>query len=718
MNKITYRNLTFYNNDLVEGNCSTQHAMIGESLAYDTLDFKVWCSDPRLDTDFLTSDGKTLITKDSNTFVCLESVPFTSFRPGDPLCYYFDNVLINKFYLSDVKRVGTNLYQFSCVSAIGLLDNSMHPGGIYSGTAITTVLAEIFAGITYTVDPVVESVKLYGWLPYATKRDNLQQITLATGLAIRAKSDGTVNITALSSTNKGTFGANRSAIGGKVEAITPCTAVQVTEHVYQTSTEDITLYDGSFLTEELILFQEPVHSLLITGGTILASGANYARVQGSGAVKLTGKKYIHTIKRITKGTVSGNSKDSVLTIGDATLVTSLNSNALAQKLYDVFSLPSSIKTDVLYGSERPGDVVSVINPYTAIIESACTRKMDITFGSILKASADFLLGYQPSGIITGYKNKVILTSDQTWTVPAGVTEIRAILIGGGDGGQGGLNGAAGERGGRLPTEWAGHQDSGEWWTEAYNGEGGDGGEAGTGGTAGKVLDTGALSVAAGNTFAAVIGVGGTGGTSNGGAGTTGGNTTFGSYSSANGAPMESGYVDLLSGNIYGIKGLPGIAGAKGRGKTNYSEDRYRMFSGEGFSTAYRYNGSFGISYCQYVWRESSSNKKWVYGQGGSGGGASYTGSGSDGTNGSTETNDGWGMADGGNGGNGANAGASQNATILGSGGYGGHGGGGGGGGGGVLNPNGSSYEWPGSAGLGGTGSAGGNGKTGCVIVYY
>lgn len=721
MNKILYNTLTFENKDIVEGNCYTQHAMAGESLASDTLDFQVWAeadADLDLKTGFDASDGE-LITSDSKDLNVLTKAPLTEFNSGDPVLYYFNNVLINKFYLNDVKRVGPRQYNFNCVSAIGLLENSMHYGGIYTGTPITTVLAEILDGMSYTVDSVVATIKLYGWLPYATKRDNLNQITIATALAIKTMSDGTLRITSLSSQNAGTFDNDRTVVGGSVDVVSPCTAVQVVEHMFSEAAETITLLNESFLTQKLVVFPEPVHDLAITGGTILSSGANHAVVQGSGAVLLTGKKYLHTIKRITEGSVTGGINDKVLSVESATLVTSLNSSAVAKKLYEAFSKTKVIKSDVLYGDERPGDVVDIINPYTAVQESAMTKKMAISMSGYLKASAEFIADYAPSGVITGYQNRVILTSGSSWTIPAGVEEIRAVLVGGGQGGQGGLNGSPGGQGTRLPSTYRQYmQTTDDYITEANNGNGGEGGAAGQGGLGGKVLDTGPLMVTPGAAISYSLGTGGPGGSPNGGLGSLGGNTTFGAFSSASGSPVTDGYVDIFNAEIYGISGFQGYPGEKGSGKDNPSHVRVIRQAIGGGAVYYIYNGYMGASEWAYFWIGDSSNTKYGYGMGGSGGGGAFISNGATGGPGNAEVNNGYGFVDGGTGGNGANGSAGGSATIFGSGGHGGHGGGGGGGGGGYVNPNGDTYEWPGAGGPGGSGGAGGNGKSGCIIIYY
>lgn len=729
MNKILYRNLVLENKDLISGNCVIHHAMTGESLVSDTLDFKMWTDTgkAKLDGDFLTADGNTFLAKGALTFRCLIEEELTDFIPGDPVYYYHNNVLVNKFYLHDVKRVGRYIYDFSCMSAVGILENSIHYGGMYNGVKLSIILAEIFEGIPYTVDSIVGNIKLYGWLPYGNKRDNLQQITIATALAIKTKADGTLHITALSSANKGTFGETRTVIGGSVEVKTPCTAIQVTEHYFQTSDEEIILYNDSFFTKGTILFPEPVHSLVITGGTILSSNANHAVVQGSGLVNLKGKRYLHNIKKVTVGSITNTSKDNIISVADATLITSLNSKAVADKLYEVYSKPKYIKNQVLNGTEKPGDVVEVINPYTLENEVAYLKKMDITMSNLLVSDAEFLSSYAPSGAITGYQNRVLLNSGTSWKVPAGVTEIRAVLIGGGQGGQAGFNGQMGMSGDDFPElDYKLDSDENSPWLLSYNGDAGDGGNGGAAGVGGRIVDIGPITVTPDTTFPVTIGGEGTGGVSNGALGNVGGDTVFGSYSSANGEVSGSGYVDIMTSAIYGISGYPGFKGHMGIGKNNlpspYATSRMRQdYDAPGYYANFRYTGNMGPG--GYLWYYFGAPGSYSYAIAGGPGGSSRNSSGGDSQGADGSDNNGKGFLDGGAGGKGADGGTSRSVTVYGSGGYGGHGGGGGGGGGAAKNhyasPTGGGYYYSqGRGGEGGAGGPGGNGRSGCIIIYY
>ena len=50
-----------------------------------------------------------------------------------------------------------------------MLDKSNHAGGMYTGTPITTLLDEVLDGVAYELNPIASNIKIYGWLPYATK---------------------------------------------------------------------------------------------------------------------------------------------------------------------------------------------------------------------------------------------------------------------------------------------------------------------------------------------------------------------------------------------------------------------------------------------------------------------------------------------------------------------------------------------------------------------
>lgn len=725
-NQIICGDVTLTDEHLLSGYCVMNHARNGESLAYDTLEFEVHFDPSKFSSimgQFIESDDKNFIDSDSKNFMVVEERVFLEeFATGNVATYKFGETTIGKFYVEKVEQIGKMKYRVSMTSAVGVLENSMHYGGIYEGTVLEDILDEIFSGIDYGIDPAIANLKIYGWLPYDTKRNNLQQLTMATNMAIKIDSTGGVYITALSSAVMAEIGKTRIQLGGSVKNQTPCVGVRVTEHSYTESTEVITLCEAAFNTEEIIIFPEPCHDLSVTNGTIISSGANYAIIDGNGSVTLMGQKYHHTQKEITYGTVTG--ADKVVTVSNGTLINSLNSSTVAKRIYDVYSLPQTIEQDISLGKERCGDVVDVVNPYTEESDTSFLQKLEISFGSFLKAKASLLKGFLPSGASSGYEHKVLISSSGTFTVPAGVTEIRAVLIGGGQGGAGGKSGQAGSNGPRGFTITSEPPDDFHKYTVPESGAGGEGGQGGLAGQGGKVNDLGPLSVTSGQNFTVTIGTGGQGGSPN-QYGTYGNATTFGVYSSNEGQVRENGHTDIMTGDTYALPGVSGVAGGHGLGSNFYPTD-----SNGNLAVSSTYINIGGIWYYarsgvygNWEWRwidYGGGNKIWLYGACGCPGGyAIGVTAAPNGGDGRATYNNGSGFADGGPGGAGATSTVNgANGVTYGNGGSGGHGGGGGGGGGCYNNPNGSRYEWPGFGGGGGAGSSGGDGADGLVIVYY
>lgn len=662
MNRIVYGTLEFNHSNLIEGACNLQHAMNGESLAIDSLTFKAWTGqEPQ---GFILSDDKQLKTSDGFIIqVLTDNIDPTVLTIGTPLMYYFDNVLIGRFYIDKIIRNGNDTYTFRCISSIGVLERTSHYGGIYTGQTVKDVLTDLLTGIDYELDDSVEDLRLYGYLPYDTRRNNLQQITIATGLAVRTIPNGKLLITALSKDKMSTIGNGKAIIGGSYNRLVPATNLILIEHKYETTTEEIALFNEGLNGSTTVIFKEPMHDLVITGGTLTASGANYATISGTGTVTLTGKKYLHTTKELIYGSGNGTNK---VRVDNATLVTFINSEDVIKRLYDVYALGKMIEQDIIYDTERTGDMVSVINPYTKEMNDACVKSLDITFGGFLKAKGKFLVDFVPSQPTMGYSNRIVLTSGTSWQAPAGVNKVRVILIAGGGGG---FRGGEGQRG-IL---------------------GGAGGVAGLGGESGKVLNT-TLNVSSGQNISYAIGLGG----NEGNAGT---DTVFGSLTTANGSNSGE-YVDIYTGERFAQNGKKGFDGGKGSNQTSMGNEV------NGFKP-----GAYGQTDSLNVGGTT------IYGYGGCGGGASDIADGFPGTDGDCRYNNGKGFADGGDGGAGANAGNGANAAVYGSGGNGGSGGGGGGDRGGAKGTS-SQYEWEGQDGQGGQGGAGGKGANGCIIIYY
>ena len=232
---------------------------------------------------------------------------------------------------------------------------------------------------------------------------------------------------------------------------------------------------------------------------------------------------------------------------------------------------------------------------------------DATVGRILSQTFSFSTGIlrdcvttllQPEGELL-YANRVELDQDTAWTVPAGITTIHVVLVGGGSAGGHGLPGTI------EPAE----EDMKEGWVTGQTGEAGQDGPGG-------LIWTGTLSVTPGDTIQALIGRGGREYSAQ--SPSPGGNTTFGAYSSANGQVYDPSYTDVTSGRAYGRSGIQsprvnrgeggkgGSGGSPGRGRWRKIYDihgnwtgRYRLLEyEEGGEGSY---GKHGASGCVIIY---------------------------------------------------------------------------------------------------------------------
>lgn len=632
-----------------------------------------------------------------------------------PIVIYRNNAIKARFVKRGVFRIGPNTYSLIGRSPMGALTGMIHSGGIYTGQTVDEVAKEICGSIPILVKTVYAETKLYGWLPYAngkdrSARDNLVQVLFAIGAYLRTDLNGVLRIEPLWDGTASTISVDRSYSGGTVKYDSPVSAVTVTEHQYIAGTDEKELFSGTSQQGDIISFSEPMHSLTATGFTILESGANYAKIS-SGSGLLKGKTYIHNTRLVTQ-TVTENAAENVKSVTDATLVSLVNSSAVAKRLADYYKCRETITNGIVSGQEKPGHVVSVYHPYDKKMVSACIVSLDTTMSGTLKSEMAALVGFLPPQPETTeyYDERVVLTGSGNWPVPEGARGLKAILIQAGSGGYSGENGDDAA----TPEHTANYG--------AYkNGGQANGGAGGLPGVCGKILQID-VNIQGQSLIPYSCGAGGTGGSAVRGeasqAGADGGHTTFGDYSSKDGVISNAGYVDPITGEVYAAPvATQGIHGGISSGATGTYMDNF--VQGDPVVDEDGNTWTAGIPGNQLPRNEVylGSPSLYIYSNAGSGGGAAVGASGGTGYAGAV-TKD---TAETGTGGDGANAIANtKTPNCYGSGGYGGHGGGGGGGSGmcsAQLDPWDKTFT-VGPLARGGLGGKGGSGAPGCIILYY
>ena len=691
MNVIDYSPYRFDDTAIVSGSVAMENSLMFDTLKPDELTVEVVSNDTGK-RKLLTVDRDWYNTVDHRGYVLMTN-DLRQFTYGDPLLYYYDGVLQGKYYIRSVDRLSVDHFKLNAISAVGLWASIQHFGGIYSGETAGTVIADLLTGFSYTIDPDVAAVPLYGYLPIASVRDNLQQVLFAIGASLMKNASGNPHFKFLSGVTPISVGDNRIFIGGKLNYKTPATSVRVTEHSYYVSSYDVEVSlfdntDGSGTADnKLVTFSEPCHDLTAVGLTLGTHGANYAYVTGTGT--LTGYKYTHTQKIFTVPT-SASGEPNEAKIEKATLVSPVNSANVAARVSDYKGTAEEVACGIVMDTDdiKPASLITFNDPYGDPAQGFVAT-MNITMSGKSKADCTIVKNYTPSHFGNNFSNVVLITSNSSWTIPAGTGIIRLVL---GQGGQAGQNG------------YNGNPSVSRSWSYDFSSVAGAGGAAGNGGASGKVAVIDINNPSGTVTFS--IGAGGTAGSGEGALGNTGGETTAtltggATYSSASGAIPTDGYRDVMNGVTYSVSGIAGVSGANGGQVSGYQ-------AGIGENLTYGgstwYGGGIGNDY--YV------DGTW-YGFGGSGGGAAYGANGSQGGNGGVNSS---GNPSGGTGGTGGNATQMSVVPNYGDGGAGGCGGGGGGCPGQDRKEN--SYHGWGTDGQGGSYSNGVTGGAGYALVYY
>lgn len=702
-NRVEYLSYVFTDVKISKGSLGQECSLPISSIGIDTLEIEVKCQDPSI----------------------------INFVQNTPITYFHQSRQMGIFYVQSITRIGPDRYTIYGISSVGRLDQRQHYGGIYTGETVEEIVSDICGNIPFVIKSSLAKTKLYGWLPIRSARENLAQVLFAAGANLSTDYNGVIHIETLWQGTSGSIPADRIYQGGRVEYATPITSVTVLEHQYVPVNDESDLFDGTTTEGQIITFNEPMHDLIAVGFTILESNANYARVS-AGSGLLTGKQYIHTSREIT-ALVNSSPIENVKRIDDATLVSLVNSSAVTKRLAEYYGCNQTLDIGTVVDNERAGQVIQVFHPYEEKMVEACIASMDVSLSATLKSRTKAVVGFLPTKPNAGYYDAVqVITENTNWVVPEGVTEVRIVLISGGTGGWSGANGKAAQLGVRS-TDSSKVSNMTTYMALTTIGCSGEGGIAGEGGIGGRIFQA-TFKVTPGQTFPIVIGAGGIGGSP--GAdplvGSEGGATTFGTYTSADGASNPSGFLESVSGITYAGTGPAGIAGARGSGLTTsgdyktYADGPNIVVDGAtytpGNSTKAVKSKSGGANY------DKGYGTFTAYSEDGYGGGAAYKANGSPGlSDGTVNTYSNGASGKGGSGGKGANALPPDPATVPGFGGQGGNGGGGGGGGGrGQANNNFGNNATtravisgiPGNAGAGGSGSVGGTGAPGCAIIYY
>lgn len=360
--------------------------------------------------DELSIDTMKIRVRSINT-----SYPLHNFIYGSQVTFYKDDALYGKYYLVSVERQTKNEYILNVQSSIGLLDDTMHYGGIYSGEYASTIIKDIIGGkIAYTEHNIFSKIKVYGWLPVATRRENLKQLLFAVGGCVKKK-DGDVYFTTLTVDTPKAIPESKVYDTGKITYDSPASRIEVVEHQFSKvdSAPSEEVYSGeiigsSFVTPKgysvsdaaLVTWDKPYHSLTFSGCTLLNNemGVNYAVVSSSGSATISGKPYIHSKMIVSRDKENYKGKEKVAKVENATLVTLANSNSVAEKVMAYYESPCTLSGAIVMDGEKPLDNITMPNQFEEE-NTGMIKSIEGTLGKqITKGELELRIGYNPPPI--------------------------------------------------------------------------------------------------------------------------------------------------------------------------------------------------------------------------------------------------------------------------------------------------------------------------------
>lgn len=254
---------------------------------------------------------------------------------------------VGVYYLSDSRRTAKRIYSLNCEDAIGVLERDSFSGGVYNGYSARQLISDIVDGqfeVVYDPSSGIGDESLTGILMPSTRREALQQVLFAFGVCAATDGGETIRIFSPGGTPE-SIGAGRTYTGASVDTSAVVTAVRVTAHTYTKSSD--------------------------------------------GSIEIGGEKYrdTETVYTVENPDVTSKTKTNVVEITGATLVSTANGQAVAQRVYNYYAKRDAARAKIVWRGEKLGDAVTLPNPWGGTNTGNIVR-MDLTLSNTVAADCE------------------------------------------------------------------------------------------------------------------------------------------------------------------------------------------------------------------------------------------------------------------------------------------------------------------------------------------
>lgn len=304
----------------------------------------------------INTNNTTLAINQASTTIFPQNSTGVQFQRTLPFMIYRNEVLYGKFFINtSTSNTDKSLYKIKVNDWISILEGQTYLGGLYSSTAVSSIVSELLGDIPYTLDATLGSMTITGYLPILNKREALRQLAFAINAMIDTSRSDKVEIKPLPTTASHTLGkAEIVSIESTQQSITTKYSLKV-KTLATTTTDAEELFNGTISGNTAVTFLSPMYDLQITGGTIVSSNINYAIITGSGAVTLTGKSYEINESQYEK-------TNSYTISSDIEKVQNFNTTIVSDvttMLNNLHFVEYKIKSKFKMGTVQVGDIISL-----------------------------------------------------------------------------------------------------------------------------------------------------------------------------------------------------------------------------------------------------------------------------------------------------------------------------------------------------------------------
>ena len=373
--------VVFNNDSILSRNVFEEINLLSEEVSINTMD----CSIVSLEDEFniLDLQGK-----------------FQAIDTNQEIQISADNHLLGTFFLQEWVSDSNSLkFEFKSSDAIVLLDNKQHLGGFYKNKKTIDLISEMLDGFEFEVHEDFWDIKINGYLPVDTIRNNLQQVCFTVGAIINVSRTNKIEIVKKSEVESKYINLE-SQLSSTIEKLTNYNNLNLTCYGYQLDSDtESEVFKGMlpYRSDNLVTFSSACKIKSIEGGIITDFGDNYAIVNTTEnlptdkiVVTITGNNYNEYTNIVNFPIYNNVSTLKDLNVAECTLISENNVLEVANNISEFYkSAVFKIKSTKVFEDEKIGDYI-IIDTLTGYKVKGYIQSINLSIGAEILADLEIV----------------------------------------------------------------------------------------------------------------------------------------------------------------------------------------------------------------------------------------------------------------------------------------------------------------------------------------